>query len=178
MTPGIYMRRFALTVAAVGMLTMQSSLSADKGLGTTQLSSLDDHLTADVLAGVWEEVAPAEVDCQTRAPLGPVIRALLTFHQGGTMYVEDTYPAPFPIRSTGGGTWNQTSGRRYSYGNMHYEFDANKIFGLIIRQRSSLTVSRDGNSFTEMGTFEGLDTSGTDVLFNGCFEATAKRVVF
>src|SRR6266404_8748194 len=109
------------------------------------------------LVGIWEEVAPAGVDCQTREPLGPTIRALYTFNQGGTMYVEDTFPLSGPYRSTGGGIWKRTSGRNYTYGNVHYEFDPDRTFTLIIKQRSNLTLSRDGNSFTENGTFEGID---------------------
>jgi len=131
----------------------------------------------NTLVGVWEEVAPAEVDCQTRQPLGPTIRALLTFNQGGTMYVEDTFPLTGPYRTTGGGVWMRTSARHYTYGNLHYEFDPDKTFLLTIKQRSDLTLSRDGNSFTENGTFQGIDPTG-NVLFGGCFAARATRPQF
>jgi hypothetical protein len=131
----------------------------------------------NALVGVWEEVAPAEVDCQTRQPLGPTIRALLTFAQGGTMYVEDTFPLTGPYRTTGGGVWMRTSARHYTYGNLHYEFDPDKTFLLTIKQRSDLTLSRDGNSFTENGTFQGIDPAG-NVLFGGCFAAGAMRPQF
>ena len=130
------------------------------------------------LVGVWEEVAPAEVDCQTREPFGPTIRALLTLNQGGTMNVEDTFPLSGPYRSTGGGIWKRTGGRNYTYGNVHYEFDPDKTFTLIIKQRSSLKLSGDGNSFTENGTFEGIDPASGAVLFGGCFAATAHRLRF
>jgi len=138
-------------------------------------SFADDQ--GNALVGVWEEVAPAEVDCQTRQPLGPTIRALLTFNQGGTMYVEDTFPLSGPYRTTGGGVWTRTSARHYTYGNLHYEFDPDRTFLLTIKQRSDLTLSRDGNSFTENGTFQGIDPTG-NVLFSGCFAARATRPEF
>jgi hypothetical protein len=131
----------------------------------------------NTLVGVWEEVGSAEVDCQTREPFGPTIHALLTFNQGGTMYVEDTFPGSGPYRSTGGGIWDRISGRQYMYGNLHYEFDPDRTFVFTIKQRSTVTLSGDGNSFTENGTFTGIDPSG-NVLFGGCFAATATRVVF
>ena len=93
------------------------------------------------------------------------------------MYVEDTFPG-LPIRSTGGGTWERMSRRTYTYGNMHYEFDATKTLRLLIKQRSILTLSRDGSSFTENGTFEGLDPDDGSVLFSGCFAARATHPQF
>jgi hypothetical protein len=110
--------------------------------------------------------------------MGPTIRALLTFNQGGTMYVEDTFPFSGPYRTTGGGIWIRTSARHYTYGNVHYEFDPDKTFTLIIKQRSDVTLSRDGKSFTENGTFQGIDPNSGNVLFGGCFAASATRPRF
>jgi hypothetical protein len=129
------------------------------------------------LVGVWEEVSvPATVDCQTGQPNGPTINALYTFNQGGTMSVEDTIPVD-RYRTTGGGLWKNTSGRKYTYLSLHYSFDPNGTFLFTIKQRASLTLSRDSNSFTEKGTFEAIDPSG-NVLFGGCYVATAHRVRF
>jgi hypothetical protein len=143
-------------------------------LKTTQ-SPLEEQ--GNDLVGVWEYVGPAEVDCQTRVPSGPTIRALYTFNQGGTMYVEDTLPLSGPYRSTGGGIWKRAAGRNYTYGNVHYEFDPDRTFLFTIKQKSNLTLSRDGNSFTENGTFEGIDSDG-NILFGGCFSGTSHRLTF
>ncbi|MEP6704848.1 MAG: hypothetical protein ABJB34_08590, partial [Acidobacteriota bacterium] len=99
---------------------------------------------ANLLAGAWEYVGPGEVDCITRAPSGPIIRASYQFNQGGTMHTEDTFPLSGPYRSTGAGTWKRLAGREYSYGNIHYEFEPDRTFLFRIRMRSVLTLSRDG----------------------------------
>jgi hypothetical protein len=179
-------RTLALALAMISTLTLRSSAALSEGKDD---KSSADSLTEDrshtgdaegqgnALVGVWEENASAEVDCQTRQPLGPIIRVLYTFNQGGTMYVEDTFPLVGPYRTTGGGVWVRMSARHYTYGDVHYEFDPDRTFTNSIKQRSDLTLSRDGNSFTEDGTFQGIDPSGS-VNFEGCFAGTATRAQF
>ena len=58
------------------------------------------------------------------------------------MYVEDTFPLSGPYRSTGGGVWTRTSGRNYTYANLHYEFNPDKTFLYTIKQKSNLRLSR------------------------------------
>jgi len=180
----ILTQTFVLALAMMFTLTIGLSVAFGQDKDNTQSAdslTVEQNKTGDherrknALVGVWEEVVPAEVDCQTREPFGPTIRALLTFNQGGTMYVEDAFSGPY--RSTGGGIWKGTSGRNYTYGNVHYEFDPDRTFLFTIKQKSNLRLSRDGNSFTENGTFEGIDPSG-NVLFAGCFAATATRLTF
>jgi hypothetical protein len=168
--------RIAVGSRHVG-LTIASAVRAREQETDAKVADSSQEAQSNGVVGVWEEVAPAEVDCQTRQPVGPTIRALLTFNQGGTMYVEDTFPMTGPYRTTGGGVWTRTSARHYTYGNLHYEFDPDKTFLLTIKQRSELTLSRDGNSFTENGTFQGIDPTG-NVLFEGCFAARATRPQF
>ena len=91
------------------------------------------------------------------------------------MHVEDTSQVFYPVTW---GMWERTARRTYTYGNLHYEFDVSKTLRLLIKQRSTLTLSRDGNSFTENGTFEGLDPGDGSVLFSGCFAARAMRPQF
>jgi hypothetical protein len=93
------------------------------------------------------------------------------------MYVEDNAPFDGPYRSTGAGIWKRTSGRHYTYLNVHYAFNPDKTFTFTIKQRANLTLSRDGNSFTENGTFEVIEPSGT-VVYAGCYAATAHRLTF
>ncbi len=177
---------FVVALAMMFTLTISSSVafgqdkddrqSADS-LTVKQSKTVDNEGQGNALVGVWEEVnVPATVDCQTREPNGPTINALYTFNQGGTMYVEDTLPVD-RYRTTGGGIWKRTSGRNYTYVNVHYSFDPNGTFLFTIKQRANLTLSRDGNSFTEKGTFEAIDSNG-NVLFAGCYEATATRLTF
>jgi len=175
-----------LSVALVMMvtLTIGSTFGQDRGdkqstdSRTVEQSKAADNEDQDsALAGVWEEVSvPATVDCQSGQPNGPIINALLTFNQGGTMSVEDTLSID-RYRTTGGGIWKHTSGQTYTYVNLHYSFDPNGTFLFTIKQRAKMTLSRDANSFTEKGTFEAVDASG-NVLFAGCYAATAHRLRF
>jgi len=169
---------FVIALAMMLAVAIMPSMAFGQEKDDKQSAAAPADEQGNDLVGVWEEVAPAGVDCQTRVPFGPTIRALYTFHQGGTMYVEDTFPLSGPYRSTGGGIWKRTSGRNYTYGNVHYEFDPDRTFTLIIKQRSDLKLGRDGNSFTENGTFEGIDPASGAVLFAGCFAATAHRLTF
>lgn len=146
------------------------------GQGAILIPPQDARGDDNDLVGVWEEVAPATVDCVTRQPNGPVIHILYTINQGGTMYEEDTLPED-RNRTTGGGIWKRTWGRNYAYTALHYTFDPDKNFLFTIKQRSNVRLNRDGNSFTEIGTFEGIAPNGT-VLFGGCFEAIAHRITF
>ena len=180
---------FVIALAMMATLAIGSSVafgqdkddnqSADS-LTVEQSKTVGNKGRGNTLVGVWEEVdVPAETDCATGLPLPgtPIIRALLTFNQGGTMYVEDTAPFDGPYRSTSGGIWKRTSGRNYTYVNVHYAFNPDKTFTFTIKQRSNLTLSRDGNSFTENGTFEVIAPNG-DVVYSGCFAATAHRLTF
>jgi len=180
MNTRILTQTFVIALAMMFTLTIGSSVAFGQDKDDKQSADLlnrEEQEQNNALVGVWEAVGPAEVNCQTHEPFGPTIRVLYTFNQGGTMYVEDTFPLSGPYRSTGGGTWKRTSGRNHTYGNVHYEFDPDRTFLFTIKQKSNLTLSRDRNSFTENGTFEGIDSNG-NVLFSGCFAGTANRLRF
>ena len=130
------------------------------------------------LVGVWEAVAvPSEFDCVTGMPIGPLINVMYTFNQGGTMYAEDTLSID-RYRTTGSGIWKRISGRNYTYRFFHYAFDPNGTFLFTVKGRSNLTLSRDGNSLTESGTFQLIAPDGTTVIYAGCFNGTSHRVTF
>ena len=129
------------------------------------------------LVGVWEAVAVhSEFDCVTGMPIGPLINVMYTFNQGGTMYAEDTLSID-RYRTTGSGIWKRISGRNYTYRFFHYAFDPNGTFLFTVKGRSNLTLSRNGNSLTERGTFELVEPSG-NVVYAGCFNGTSHRVTF
>ncbi len=171
---------FIIALAMMFTLAIGSSMVFGQGKADKEsVISTADRQSND-LVGAWEEVnVPAETDCVTGLPLPgtPIIRASLSFNQGGTMYVEDTAPFDGPYRSTGAGIWKRNSGRNYTYLNLHYAFNPDKTFTFTIKQRSNLTLSRDGNSFSENGTFEVIEPNG-NVAYAGCFTATATRLMF
>ncbi len=178
MNTRILTQTFVIALAMMFTLTIGSSVAFGQDKDDKQSADLlnrEEQEQNNALVGVWEAVGPAEVNCQTHEPFGPTIRVLYTFNQGGTMYVEDTFSGPY--RSTGGGIWKRTSGRNYTYLNLHYAFNPDKTFTLTIKQRANLTLSRDGNSFTENGTFEVIIPNGI-VVYSGCYAATATRLTF
>ena len=169
-------KTFVIAVALTLALAIVPSMAFAQNKGDNQSSASPTEEQGNALTGVWQELGvPAFVDCQTGEP-GPIINVAYTFNQAGTMYEEDTLSLD-RYRTTGGGIWKRTSGRNYTYLNLHYTFDPAGTFLFTIKQRSDLTLSRDGDSFTEKGTFEGIDPSG-NVLFGGCFAATARRLTF
>ena len=169
-------KTLVIAMAMMLALAIVPSTVFAQNKGDNQSSASPTEEQGNALVGVWQEVAvPAFVDCQTGEP-GPIINVAYTFNQGGTMYEEDTLSID-RYRTTGGGIWKRTSGRNYTYVNLHYSFDPGGTFLFTIKQRSNLTLSGDGNSFTENGTFEGIDPSG-NVIFAGCFAATAQRLRF
>lgn len=169
-------QRLVIALAMMFTLAIGSTMvfGQDKTGKQSTNSPADEE---NALVGVWEEVGPATVDCQTRAPNAPVVRVSLMFNQGGTMTLEDTFPLEGPYRTTGAGIWKRTSGRNYAYVDIHYSFDPNKTFTGIIKIRSNITLSKDSNSFTEKGTVEVTDPYN-NVVFTGCFDGTAHRLKF
>src|SRR5258705_11353659 len=139
---------FVIALAMIVTLTIGSSMIFGKNKADNQSTILPTEEQGNDLVGVWEEVeVPAETDCATGLPFpgGPIIRALYSFSQGGTMYVEDNAPFDGPYRSTGAGSWKRVSGRSYAYVNLHYAFNPDKTFRFAIKQRANLTLSQDSN---------------------------------
>lgn len=93
------------------------------------------------------------------------------------MFLEDTLPIEGPYRTTGPGVWKRETNGEFSYGHMHYSFAPDNTLLGTVKVRARLRLRRDGNSFTEQGTFDVIAPDGT-VVFAGCFEGTANRVVF
>ena len=182
MNTRILTQTFVIALAMMFTLTIGSSVAYGQDKDDKQSADLlnrEEQEQANALVGVWESVAPAGVDCQTGLPdpKAPIIRALYNFMQGGTMSEDNNDPLEGPCRNSAHGIWKRTSGRNYVYVNSHYSFDPNKTFLFTIKQRSNVRLSRDGNSFTENGTFEAVAPNGA-VLFSGCFAATAHRMTF
>jgi len=168
----------SLVIASAMMLIV--TVLTTMASGQNKSAPLVTEDSGNDLVGVWEALnVPAENDCATGAPLPgtPIIRVLNTFNQGGTGWLEDNAPFDGPYRSTGATIWKRISGRNYSYLNLHYTFNPDKTFVFTISQRSNLTLSKDGNSFTENGTFDVIIPDGT-VIYSGCFNAESHRITF
>lgn len=171
---------FGIVLSILIMLTLGTSIISAQDKTGRQLAVSSAAESSIDLVGVWEAVnVPAENDCATGLPLPgtPMIRVLNTFNQGGTGWLEDNAPFDGPYRSTGATIWKRTLGRNYTYLNLHYTFNPDKSFVFTIRQRSNVTLSKDGNSITENGTFDVIIPNGT-TIYSGCFSAESSRINF
>ncbi len=169
---------FVIALAMMLALTLGSSLVCGQNKDDNQTVNLSADNSSNDLTGVWEAVGvPSENDCATGAPIGELINVTYTFNQGGTMYAEDTLSVD-RYRTTGSGIWKRTSGRNYTYRFFHYAFNPDGTFFATVKGSSNLTLSRDGNSLTESGTFQLIAPDGTTVIYAGCFNGTSHRVTF
>lgn len=151
---------------------------------TDELKAASEEKLGSSLVGVWESVSPVSIDCQTGEPSGPTIRTLYNFAAGGTMMEENTDPIEGPYRNTGHGIWQRTGGRTYMAFYMHYGYLPDNTHLVIVKVRTSITLSLDSESFDQRGTFEVLDSVGNPFLggdglpIKGCFKDTANRLKF
>lgn len=142
------------------------------------VSSQDERGNDNDLVGVWEAVGvPSESDCTTGTPIGEIINVMYTFNQGGTMNAEDTLSID-RYRTTGSGIWKRSRGRNYTYRFFHYLFNPDGTFFASLKGNSNLTLSKNGNSLTESGTFQLIAPDQTTVIYAGCFNGTSHRVTF
>ena len=168
-------KKQTFVIALAMMITL--AIVPTLAFGQTRILNPPQDNQGNDLVGVWEAVGvPSENDCATGTPIGELINVTYTFNQGGTMYAEDTL-AVDRYRTTGSGIWKRILGRKYTYRFFHYAFDPNGTFLFTVKGRSNLTLSRNGNSLTERGTFELVKPSG-NVVYAGCFNGTSHRVTF
>ncbi|MCA1625576.1 MAG: hypothetical protein LC768_13880 [Acidobacteria bacterium] len=173
-------RTFVIALAMMLALAIVPTM----GFGQIRVLNPPQEEQGNDLVGVWESVAPVTTDCQTGEQMGPTIRALYNFTQGGTMMEENTDPIEGPYRNTGHGIWKRTLGRNYNALYLHYGYLPDKTHVVIVKVRSNITLSRGLNSFTQNGTFEVLDSNNNPLLdpdgnpIRGCFRDTATRLTF
>ena len=135
---------------------------------------------AQALTGVWA-VQVTLRDCATTAPLGPPVRAIVTFHQDGTITESAGGLAFAPgQRSPGHGVWTHEGGNRF----------VQKMLALILFDSApNLPVSPGFFAGWQTVTHhvdvtgDTLTSSGTNAFFRvdrsqyrtGCSTATAER---
>lgn len=173
-------------IASAIIITLTIALSTVFGQNKVDKQSIAPLTEEEdnALVGVWESKAPVAANCQTGLPDAdsPIIRALYTFNQGGTMSEENTDPIDGPYRTTAHGIWKRTSPLNYTAVYLHYSFDPDRTHTVTVKIRTNIrfdSFGRSPNSFTENGTFEVLDPNDSDkVVFSGCFTDTARRLKF
>ncbi len=146
-------------------------------------ASAESKPQARQLEGTWS-VQVTRRDCQSQAPLGPPLLALLTFARGGTMIDSAGSPPPGfapSQRSIGLGTWTHERGHRYASNTvMLVHFDSTppppapplKTGWQILNQEIDLT---DRDNFTAVASARFFDTSGQEYRPVGCSTAVGRR---
>ena len=135
---------------------------------------------AQALVGAWA-IQVTLRDCATGAAMGPPLRSLVTFHQGGTMSESPASTAFAPgQRSDGHGLWAHDGGNRF----------VQKMIALILFDTPPNLPSSPGFfsgwqtvTHTVEVTGDTLSSSGTNSFFrtdrslyrSGCSTATGER---
>jgi hypothetical protein len=130
------------------------------------------------LVGTWSITVSIQ-DCHTGAPLGKPFYALLSFAAGGTMSGATSNPAfQAGQRSPDFGVWRQSGPSTY-----HAVDESLILFAagpftpgtqMLIHE---ITVSADGDQFTDSATTQFADFTGASVSPPaGCASATGQRV--
>ena len=133
------------------------------------------------LEGVWG-VTIQRRDCQTTAALGPPVRALVTFNQGGTLTETNGALAFSPDqRSIGHGTWSQTGGTTFADRTatlLLFDTAANTPPGSPGFQAgwevTSHTITLSGDTFTATGTAQFYNLN-REVYRSGCVTRSGER---
>lgn len=131
------------------------------GLTQVWVSAQEENGVQPLLVGSWD-IQVTIRDCSTGDPIPgfPIIPAMVTYHQGGTMSESDL-GGPGIIRLEGHGVWRRIVGRQYSAAVRWLNFlpDRTPLGLQILRQ--NITVSKDGASFTSTDTVEFVAPDGT-----------------
>ena len=116
------------------------------GLGITPLAEAQAPIE-----GVWAITATPR-DCTTGAVLGPPIRALLTFHQGGTMTASVALLLAQPgQRSIGHGVWTRTGAATFVERIATMTLFDSAIFQAGWTVETQTNTLTDANNFTSVG---------------------------
>jgi hypothetical protein len=130
-------------------------------------------------AGLWWITDPIEGlwDVEVTVCGLPTFDALALFARGGTFH--DTNSLDATTQSSGFGTWRRIRGRTYEFAFKTFLFGpgGTPATGSQI-VRHTVTLARDGQSYTSEGFAEQFDAAGNLVFTSppGCSSATATRV--
>jgi hypothetical protein len=133
----------------------------------------------DPIEGLWN-VEVTLTNCTTGDPIPTVqpFPAMALFARGGTFHdTNGNALSPPSTRSAGFGVWNHVRGRTYEFAFKLFRFDnaAQPLGSQVVRH--TVTLARDGNSYTSSGTSQAFDPAGTPLSGppTGCSKSTATR---
>ena len=169
-------RRLVTALAMIAAVSMTASIVSGQKKSDNQASA-SSNASERTIEGTWRTVVTPR-NCQTGAPLGPVvIRGLSTFHEGGTMSEFGVAPGSTPAqRSPGHGVWQREHGwQDYSFAFIHNRYDASGAFIGYQSVRATLELDAGGDEFTTQSTVQVFDANDNLV---GTFCATSAGARF
>ncbi len=178
--------RFGGTMASV--LTLTGVLLAGLGsCASAQTEQVFDRIDRDHqgidgdyqgIEGTWRVTVTLKV-CTTGTPMGPSFQSLLTFARGGTMTGTTANPVFLPgQRSSDSGVWKRTGAHTYSSVDEAFIIFSGGLFTQGFQLlKHSISLSGNGNSFTDEASIQFYDVNGAALLpVPGCASAIAQRL--
>jgi hypothetical protein len=134
------------------------------------------------LEGVWG-VVTQERNCMTNAPIGPPTRALVTYHEGGTVSESRFIPVFAPGQlSDGHGNWSHAGGATFTgrvLTMVHFDTPANTPPGLPVFQAgwqlAIQTIVLSGRDNFAMSGMSGFFNLNRELYRVGCASRTGER---
>jgi hypothetical protein len=136
--------------------------------------------SAKGLEGTWRVTITQRV-CPAGPPLGPPFQSLLAFARGATLSGTTANSAFLPgQRSTDFGNWSG-AGRDYSaLSEAFIIFSGGPFTQGSQTIRHTISLTQDGNGFTDIASVQFLDVNGNPVMptavATGCATATGRRL--
>jgi hypothetical protein len=167
-------KRLATTLGTA--LALAGALFLSSGLRARAQS----EQPAKGLEGTWRVTVTQSV-CPAGPPLGPPFQSLLAFGRGGTLSGTTASSAFLPgQRSTDFGSWSRV-GRAYSaLSEAFIIFSGGPFTQGSQTIRHSISLTDDGNGFTDIASVQFLDVNGNPVaptaMVPGCATAIGHRL--
>ena len=150
-----------VSVIALAMITVLTmTVFIVQNTQAEQLSA-SSNARERTIAGVWRTEVRAR-NCTTGVvPVGPSLRGLFTFNEGGTMSEFGVGPGSSPaLRSPGHGVWQREQGtQNYSFAFTYYRYDASGVFIGSQRVTATLELGASGDEFTSRSVVEVFDAN-------------------
>ena len=145
----------AVTVGAVAALVAAGAISASAG----------DDSSANQLEGSWELTV-------NRGPQLPPVKGMTTYTRDQSLIGT----ANVVIRGPAHGTWEHVSGRLYADTHIFFRFDPTGAFLGTQRIKETVTLARDGDSYTAVAISDQFDPNGNLVASGLRATITATRI--
>ena len=149
-----------IALAVITVLTMTVFTVSGQNIQAEQ-SSASSNACERTIEGVWRTEVRAR-NCTTGVvPVGPSLRGLFTFNEGGTMSEFGVGPGSSPaLRSPGHGVWQREQGwQNYSFAFTYYRYDASGVFIGSQRVTATLELGASGDEFTSRSVVEVFDAN-------------------